>query len=82
MKLGKEWIITIVVLVLALILILSINPKPDCYKECVKKGFVQGNCLDMHQDYRCETKFNYTSMSKELCTQKNYQDHYYACCCQ
>ncbi|MBT3303898.1 hypothetical protein HN592_00765 [Candidatus Woesearchaeota archaeon] len=82
MKMKYEWVLVVVLIIITLFVVLSINPKSDCHKECVVKGYDTGRCLDMPKELTCESKFNYSSLSTEFCSQKNYQGFYYACCCQ
>jgi hypothetical protein len=82
MKINYDWGIVVIVLIFLSLLVFTIDPHPDCYKECLKNKYSDGLCVSMSEDQNCEIKFNYTSFSRDLCSQRNPEGVYVACCCK
>ena len=82
MKFNYEWAMVLIVIIVMLLLIFSLNTKSKCYEGCNNQGYSTGACTNMAEDQTCESKFDYNSISKDLCDQKNPGGFYNACCCQ
>ena len=82
MRINYEWGVVVLVLIFTSLLVFTIDPRPECYKECIKNGYHDGLCVSMAEDQQCEAKFNYTSFARDLCSQRNPNGFYIACCCK
>jgi hypothetical protein len=77
-----EWIAVFVIILFFILIIYFVKSPTLCYTSCNQKGFAEGYCMSMSEKDSCETKFNYTSLSKDFCRQKNPEGYHFNCCCK